>query len=110
MTRRERRGGLSRFARDEAGAVTVEYVVLCGAVVGFALAVSDVLFAKVTDVAVAYGFMEPASAGGDGDGGTGGSAAGGGADHGGGTYGNNGNGNDNGKGTGNGKGNQSGKR
>lgn len=42
---------LKRFAQDESGAVTVDYVVLAAAVVGLGLAVSSVLFDNVRTLA-----------------------------------------------------------
>ncbi len=40
-----------RFARDEDGAVTVDFVVLCGAVVGIGLAAANAIYTQVTEAA-----------------------------------------------------------
>ena len=40
-----------RFAKDEDGAVTVDFVVLCGAVVGIGLAAANAIYQTTTDAA-----------------------------------------------------------
>ena len=40
-----------RFAQDESGAVTVDWVVLTAAVVGLAIAIGGTIFAQVQDLA-----------------------------------------------------------
>ena len=40
-----------RFAKDEDGAVTVDFVVLCGAVVGIGLAAANAIYTQVEGAA-----------------------------------------------------------
>ena len=40
-----------RFAKDEDGAVTVDFVVLCGAVVGIGLAAANAIYSNVEKAA-----------------------------------------------------------
>ena len=40
-----------RFAKDEDGAVTVDFVVLCGAVVGIGLAAANAIYTQVQTAA-----------------------------------------------------------
>lgn len=48
-----------RFAQDESGAVTVDWVVLTAAVVGLAIAIGGTIFSDVQDLAETVGTTIP---------------------------------------------------